>query len=136
LSILRFDGGLFFVNAAALEDRLMELNTQAVQPLNGVIIDLEGVNFIDVEGADVIKKIAQTGAAHHVDLHLVNLKSAVTNILEKDGVIDLVGTDHIHDNIPIAVVRHLKKFPEDRVDFQDIVDLLEKSKSEGSVEND
>jgi SulP family sulfate permease len=136
LSILRFDGGLFFVNAAALEDRLMELNTQAVQPLNGVIIDLEGVNFIDVEGADVIKKIAQTGAAHHVDLHLVNLKSAVTNILEKDGVIDLVGTDHIHDNIPVAVVRHLKKFPADRVDFQDIVDLLEKSKSEGSVEID
>jgi len=133
LSILRFDGGLFFVNAAALEDRLREVNTQADQPLNGVIIDMEGVNFVDVEGADVIKKIAQTGSLHHVDLHLANLKTAVKHILEQNGTIELVGADHLHDNVPAAVVRHLKNFPADRVDFQDLEDLMNQAKSSRST---
>jgi len=132
LSILRFDGGLFFVNAAALEDRLREVNTKADPPLNGVIIDMEGVNFVDVEGADVIKNIAQNGALHHVDLHLANLKTAVKHILEQNGTIDLVGTDHLHDNVPAAVVMHLKNFPADRVDFQDLEDLLNQAKSSRS----
>ena len=135
LSILRFDGGLFFVNAAALGDRMREVNNKANPPLNGVIIDMEGVNFIDVEGADVIKKIAQVGALHHVDLHLANLKTAVRNILEQNGAIDLVGTDHLHDNVPAAVVMHLKNFPSDKVDFQDLLDLFEKAKSQGGDEN-
>jgi SulP family sulfate permease len=136
LSILRFDGGLFFVNADALGDRIREVNTQADPPLNGVILDMEGVNFIDVEGADIIKKIAQTGAAHNVDLYLAHLKTVVKNILERDGVINIVGSDHIHDRVAAAVAMHLKKFPSDQVDFQDLLDLLDKAKSGGGAEHD
>jgi high affinity sulfate transporter 1 len=136
LSILRFDGGLFFVNADALGDRIREVNTQADPPLNGVILDMEGVNFIDVEGADIIKKIAQAGAAHNVDLHLAHLKTVVKNILERDGVINIVGSDHIHDRVAAAVAMHLKKFPSDQVDFQDLLDLLDKAKSGGGAEHD
>jgi len=111
---------------------MREVSTQAKQPLNGVIIDMKGVNFMDVEGADIIKKIAQTGATHHVDLHLANLKTAVSNILEQNGAIDLVGTDHLHDNVPAAVVVHLKNYPTDRVDFQDLLDLINQAKSSRS----
>jgi SulP family sulfate permease len=134
LSILRFDGGLFFVNADALGDRIRE-RVHEVQDLNGVILSMEGVNFIDAEGADKLRSIAKAGSEHGVDLHLSRVKSQVMAILQRDGVIDLIGADHIHDSVAAALGMHLKKYPSDRVDFQDLLDLLEKAKSKGSDEN-
>ncbi len=135
LSILRFDGGLFFVNADALGDRLRQVSTQADVPLNGVVLSMEGVNFIDAEGADMLKKIAQSGLDHGIDLHITSLKSQVHEILQRDGVIDLIGADHIHNNIASAVVMHLQKHPSDKVDFQDLVDLIHQAKFKERDEN-
>ncbi len=129
LSILRFDGGLFFVNADALGDRLRVVRTQAGVPLNGVILNMEGVNFIDTEGADMLKKIAQSGAQYGIDMHLTSVKPQVMEILEQDGVVDLVGKDHIHSSIPSAVAMHLKKYPPEEGTFQDLIDLLNQAKS-------
>ncbi|MFN2194512.1 MAG: SulP family inorganic anion transporter, partial [Anaerolineales bacterium] len=136
LSILRFDGGLFFVNADALGDRIREVTALADPPLNGVILDMEGVNFIDVEGADILRKIAQAGADNQVDVHLTRLKTGVKKILDEDGVIDLVRPDHIHNSVSAAAAMHLKKFPSDQVDFQDLLDLLAAAKSNGDDEDD
>jgi MFS superfamily sulfate permease-like transporter len=136
LSILRFDGGLFFVNADALGDRIRTVRTQADAPLNGVILSMEGVNFIDAEGADMVKKVAQAGQEHGIDLHLARVKPQVMEILERDRVVDMVGRDHIHDSISSALAMHLKKYPSDQVAFQDIKDLLDKAQSEESAEHD
>ena len=118
LSIVRFDDGLFFVNADALGDRLRNVRIHADPPLNGVILSLEGVNFIDTEGADSIKKIAQAGKDLNIDLHLARVKPQVIEVLDRDGVIDLIGAEHIHDDIASAVELHLSKHPEDEVESQ------------------
>lgn len=135
LRILRFDGGLFYVNADALGDRIRSLKVQADESLNGLILNMEGVNFIDAEGADMIKKVAQTGLDSNIDLHLTRVKTPVMDILHRDGVIDLVGADHIHESVIGAVATHLKKYPSEDEQFQDIKELLEK-KREVESEND
>jgi high affinity sulfate transporter 1 len=119
LSIVRFDDGLFFVNADALGDRLRDVRIHADPPLNGVILSLEGVNFIDTEGADSIKKIAQAGKDLNIDLHLARVKPQVIEVLDRDGVIDFIGAEHIHDDIASAVELHLSRYPEDAPDAQD-----------------
>ena len=113
LSILRFDGGLFFVNADALGDRLREVRVKSGSMLNGVILSMEGVNFIDTEGADIIKKISQAGKDLGIDLHLARLKPQVLEVLQRDGVIDQIGAEHIHDDIAAAVELHLSRHPGD-----------------------
>jgi high affinity sulfate transporter 1 len=113
LSILRFDGGLFFVNADALGDRLREVRVQSEPELNGVILSMEGVNFVDTEGADALKKITQVGQNLGIDLHLARVKPQVREVLQRDGVIDLIGAEHIHDDIAAAVKMHLSKYPAD-----------------------
>jgi MFS superfamily sulfate permease-like transporter len=113
LSILRFDGGLFFVNAHVLEDRLREVRLQADPPLSGVILSMEGVNFIDTEGADTLLKIGQAGKDLGIDLHIARLKPQVLEVLHRDGVIDLLGSEHIHDDIAAAVKLHLSRYPVD-----------------------
>jgi high affinity sulfate transporter 1 len=116
LSIVRFDGGLFFVNADALGDRLRDVRVHADPPLNGVILSMEGVNFMDAEGADAVKKIAQAGIDQGIDLHLARVKPQVMEVLDRDEVIDLIGAEHIHDDIAAAVELHLKKHPSETTD--------------------
>jgi len=119
LSILRFDGGLFFVNADALGDRLRDVRVHADPPLNGVILSMEGVNFIDVEGADTLKKISLAGKDLGIDLHIARLKPQVLEVLKKDGVVELIGAEHIHDDIASAVELHLSRYPVDAPDGVD-----------------
>jgi len=135
LILLRFDGGLFFVNADALGDRIRDVRVHSEQDLNGVIISMAAVNFIDTEGADMLRKIAQVGQQHNVDLHLARVKPWVRSILQQDGLIDIIGADHIHDSVASAVAMHLEKFPTDQVDFQDLLDLLAKTKLKGVDKN-
>ncbi len=103
LAILRFDGGLYFVNSKTLGDRLREIRVGSDGKLKGVILTMEGVNYIDAEGADTMKEIAQAGHDQGVDLHLARVKTDVLDVLQRDGVVDLLGDGHIHPNVAAAV---------------------------------
>ena len=111
LSILRFDGGLVFVNADALTDRMRDIYVRANSTLSGIILSMEGVDYIDADGADALKKIANAGKSANVAIYLARVKSQVIDVLNRDGVVDLIGADHIHDDIAAAVEMHLRKHP-------------------------
>lgn len=111
LSILRFDGGLVFVNADALTDRMRDIYVRANSTLSGIILSMEGVDYIDAEGADALKKIANAGKSANVAIYLARVKSQVIDVLNRDGVVDLIGADHIHEDIAAAVEMHLRKHP-------------------------
>jgi MFS superfamily sulfate permease-like transporter len=113
LAIVRFDGGLFFVNSGALSDQLREIRIREGSGLNGVILSMEGVDFIDTEGADAIKTIAEAGNQYNIDLHLARVKAQVLEVLERDGALDIIGPDRIHADIATAVKMHLGKYPSD-----------------------
>jgi len=107
----RFDGGLFFVNTGALADHLREIRIREGSDLSGVILSMEGVDFIDTEGADTIKAIAEAGEQRNIDLHLARVKPQVAEVLERDGILDVMPMEHFHSDIASAVEMHLNKFP-------------------------
>ena len=112
VKVVRFDGGLFFVNAEALSDRLRQIRIDSTDGLDAVVLSMEGVNFIDAEGADVLNAIARAGADRGIDLHLARVKPQVVEVLERDGFFDLVDRDHVHDNIAAAIAMHLARHPD------------------------
>jgi len=111
LAIVRFDGGLFFVNTGALADHLRSIRIREGSDLNGVILSMEGVDFIDIEGADTIKSIAEAGKQLNIDLHLARVKPQVAELLKRDGILDVMPREHFHADIASAVEMHLSKFP-------------------------
>ena len=111
LTILRFDGGLFFVNADALSDRVRQIRIESTASMQGVVLSMEGVNFIDTEGADVLKAIARAGTDRSIDLYLARVKPQVVEVLERDGFFDLVSRDHVSDDIAAAVRLHAQRHP-------------------------
>jgi len=101
--ILRPDGGLFFATAEALEERIRELEDAADPPLQALVLDLEGVNFVDSQGAAKLTEIEEFTRLDDISLRLARVKPKVRTVLEAQGFIDKIGSDHVHGNVDRAV---------------------------------
>ena len=106
IAVLRLDGGLFFATAEALEDRVRELAEDG-ERRRALVLDLEGVNFVDSQGAAKLTEIHQLTEADGVTLRLARVKPQVLAVLQADGIVDRIGADHIHGNVHRAVEAQL-----------------------------
>ena len=102
IPVLRLDGGLFFATAEALERPERELDRRA-RAVRALVLDLEGVDFVDSQGAAKLAEVDEAAAAAGVVLRLARIKPQVGSLLESDGVLDRIGPDRIHGNVQRAV---------------------------------
>ena len=100
--MIRIDGGLFFATAAALDERVRAILASQTG-LHTLVLDLEGVNFVDSQGAAKMSELHELTDTNGVELRLARLKPDVADVLEADGLIDLIGRDRIHGNVQRAV---------------------------------
>jgi anti-anti-sigma factor len=103
IAVLRFDGGLFFATAEALEDRIRALGDDR----RALVLDLEGVNFIDSQGAAKVNELHELAEADGVTLRLARVKPPILAVLRADGIVDRIGADHIHGDVHHAVEAQL-----------------------------
>ena len=75
--VLRLDSGLFFATSQALEDRVRALAQDGSPPLRAVVLDLEGVNFIDSQGAEQLAAILELVESSGGTLRLARVKPSV-----------------------------------------------------------
>jgi high affinity sulfate transporter 1 len=109
VAVLGLDGGLFFATAEALENRVRELIDAG--GLSALVLDLEGADFVDSQGSTKLTELHDLTDANGITLRLARVKPAVLRVLEADGVISLIGADHIHGNIDRAVEAQLAAAP-------------------------
>ena len=102
IAVVRLDGGLFFATSDALEDRIRTL-IQETPDVSAVVIDLEGVNFIDSQGSAKVDDILELCARADVTLRLAHVKPGVRATLEREQFVARLGSDHIHGNVHRAV---------------------------------
>jgi sulfate permease, SulP family len=101
--VLRLDSGLFFATSQALEDRVRDLLDGDVAPVDAVVLDLEGVNFIDSQGAEQLGAIQDLVHDNEATLRLARVKPNVLAVLRADGFVDRLGAERIHGNVYRAV---------------------------------
>ena len=102
IAVLRFDGGLFFATSEALENRIRSV-VDGEAPVRAVVLDLEGVNFVDSQGSAKLAEIREFLAVEGIELRLARLKPQILAVLRADGVLDQIGVDHVHGNVERAV---------------------------------
>ena len=102
IAVLRFDGGLFFATAEALENRIRSV-VDGEAPVRAIVLDLEGVNFVDSQGSAKLAEIREFLAVEGIELRLARLKPQILAVLRADGVLDRIGVDHVHGNVERAV---------------------------------
>ncbi len=106
IAVLRLDGGLFFATAEALEDRIRGLASDG-SGLRALVLDLEGVDFVDSQGAAKLTDIHRLMDVDGVTLRLARVKPNVLNVIQADGIVDVIGEDHIHGNVNRAIEAQL-----------------------------
>ena len=90
LEILRIDGSLFFGAVAHVHDVIDALRAQR-REAKALLLVMSGVNFIDAEGADLLRRVASEVRAGGGELYLCNVKPDVLAILERAGHLDAIG---------------------------------------------
>jgi SulP family sulfate permease len=106
IAVLRLDGGLFFATAEALDGRIRGV-TDDRHPVRALVLDLEGVDFVDSQGAAKLAEIHEAVSDNGVSLRLARVKPPVFKVLQADGIVELIGADHVHGNVDRALEAEL-----------------------------
>ena len=106
VAVLRLDGGLFFATSDALLDRVRDI-VHSTPGLSGIVLDCEGINFVDSQGSAKLNEIADLADDAAVTLRLARVKPSVGETLSRDGVLERIGPDRIHGNVHRAVQAQL-----------------------------
>jgi SulP family sulfate permease len=69
-----------------------------------MVLSFEGINFVDSQASDAVGKIIDDAHSHNVEVGLSRVKARVRNVLERDGVIERLGPDHMYASTYEAVV--------------------------------
>lgn len=112
IAALRLDGGLFFATAEAFDERIRGLLAND-DPPTALVLDMEGVGFIDSQGAAKVTELLDLTDTEGVNVRLARVKPHVLAVLRAQGVIDRVGIDHVHGNVHRAVDAELRQQAED-----------------------
>ncbi|MCF7984945.1 MAG: sulfate permease [Thiohalocapsa sp.] len=102
LRFLRIDGSLFFGNVAHVEQLLERM--RATEPERKHLVLLaDGINFVDLQGAELLVKEAEKRKASGGGLYLVNVKQGFREALERCGCLDAIGARNVFQSKEAAI---------------------------------
>jgi MFS superfamily sulfate permease-like transporter len=102
LVIYRFDGPLFFANAATFRDEIRRLARSDPQP-TWILIAAEPVTDVDTTAADVLTDLDEALNAQGISLVFAELKDPVRQKIERYGLTRTIDPHHFFPTIAAAI---------------------------------
>ncbi|HSG10613.1 MAG TPA: sulfate permease [Gammaproteobacteria bacterium] len=94
ISLIRFDGPLYFANTGYFEDKVLE--RVALKPdLKFVIIDAEGINEIDATGEEMLHNLIGRLRESGIELIIARAKKQLWDTFERTKLLEALGSDHM-----------------------------------------
>lgn len=100
--VVRLDAPLFWANAMAFEDRLLAEVDERPET-RALVLDLEATSQLETTSADVLVHLHGALANRGVGLYLARVIHPVSTLLDRAGVLDVIGHDHIWHSISQSV---------------------------------
>ena len=108
LLIVRPDQAIFFANAAAIKQKVLDALDRERRSINTVVINLELSFDLDVPSADMLSELYHDLDARGVRLMIARPSTRIKKRMKDQGIEKEVGKDNIYPNIIHAVFGHLK----------------------------
>jgi high affinity sulfate transporter 1 len=108
LMIIRIDETLFFANAADAGEEINELVVESVENIRVLLLDLEYTEELDYSAVEMLTKLHMTLAQDNIQLKFSRLSPESQAIMERSGLMDLVGIENIHPTTLTAIGHYLK----------------------------
>jgi sulfate permease, SulP family len=104
--VLAFPPGapINFTNAAYVRDRLNDAVAAMAEPCRLVVIEANGVIYIDFTGSQVVQKVISDLRERGIEVALARLESERAELTaERSGLIAVLGPDHVFRSVEEAV---------------------------------
>jgi sulfate permease, SulP family len=94
LGAIRFDGALQFLTVSTFEKAILKLEKDNPQ-IDTILVTCAGINEIDASGVDMLSKLITRFKSNNVSLCFSGFKEHVQDVIERTGLIDLIGQDNL-----------------------------------------
>lgn len=102
ISVVRFDGALFFANASYLDEQVAIFRTE--QPdLRYILLDARGINDMDASGEEALEMLCKRVRSAKLGFAMCGVKGQVLNVMERTGLIETIGKQHMYADSKTAV---------------------------------
>ena len=102
ISVIRFDGALFFANASYLDEQVAKFRTERPD-LRHILLDARGINDMDASGEEALEMICRRVRSANLGFAMCGVKGQVLAVMERTGLIDEIGREHIYADSRAAV---------------------------------
>ncbi|MDD3813965.1 MAG: SulP family inorganic anion transporter [Desulfocapsaceae bacterium] len=102
VSVVRFDGALFFANASYLDEQVAKFRTE--QPdLRYVLLDAKGINDMDASGEEALAMLVARLRAAKLGFAMCGVKGQVMAVMERTGLHNKIGANHLFPDTETAL---------------------------------
>jgi len=95
LSVVRFDGPLFFANASYLEDRIAQIR-RTKPKLKHILLVSNGISEMDASGEEALSLMVDRLKSAGIQISLSGVNEAVMAVLRRTHLLEKIGKDHIY----------------------------------------
>jgi SulP family sulfate permease len=103
VTLVRFDGPLFFANASYLEDTITEI-IRSKEGLNHILIAANGINDIDSSGEETLSLLVDRVRSNGIDISMSGVNESVMEVFGRTHFLAKIGADHLFPTLEKAIV--------------------------------
>lgn len=103
VTLVRFDGPLFFANASYLEDTITEI-ISSKEGLNHILIAANGINDIDSSGEETLSLLVDRIRSNGIDISMSGVNESVMEVFGRTHFLAKIGEDHLFPTLEKAIV--------------------------------
>jgi sulfate permease, SulP family len=103
VTLVRFDGPLFFANASYLEDTITEM-IRSKEGLNHILLVSNGINDIDSSGEETLSLLVDRIRSNGIDISMSGVNESVMEVFDRTHFLAKIGEDHIFPTMEKAIV--------------------------------
>lgn len=103
VTLVRFDGPLFFANASYLEDTITEI-IRSKEGLNHILIAANGINDIDSSGEETLSMLVDRVRSNGIDISMSGVNESVMAVFTRTHFLAKIGEDHIFPTLEKGIV--------------------------------
>ncbi len=112
ISVVRFDGALFFANASYLDEQVAKFRTERPE-LRYILLDARGINDMDASGEEALAMIVERLRAANLGFAMCGIKGQVMAVMERTHLIDRIGVENLYPDTESAVADIVAKVHND-----------------------
>jgi MFS superfamily sulfate permease-like transporter len=104
ISVVRFDGALFFANASYLDEQVIKFRTEHPD-LRYILLDASGINDMDASGEEALAHVVARVRAAGLGFAVSSAKGKVIAVMERTHLFDKIGKENFYPDTKTAVAK-------------------------------